>query len=145
MKNEIKRKFIEESHFTEADYPFKIKPTFSTLSSIIESSRQEPKFSFVSDDSSLSLLGFNLSTIYEEYNPTPNPVDTLSFDKFSPECDIAQGTIFKRKRSAIIHNFNMDYDPGYKYVETFCAGLQLYMMQSKKFVSSITFMIKKRN
>ena len=32
---------------------------------------------------------------------------------------IAQGMIFKGKRSTIIHNFTMDVDPGYKFIEKF--------------------------
>ena len=36
FENEIKRTFIEEGHITEDFYPFKIKPKFSTLDSIIE-------------------------------------------------------------------------------------------------------------
>ena len=38
--------------------------------------------------------------------------------------------IFK-KRSGIIHNFTLDVDPGYKYIETFRGGVQWYMMESK--------------
>ena len=65
------------------------------------------------------LLGFNKTTIYEEYNLSPNPVDILSFDIIFIETDIAKGMIFKGKRTGIIHNFNMDVDPGYKYIEKF--------------------------
>ena len=35
---EIKRITIDEGHFTEVDYPFQIKPNFSTIGSIIENS-----------------------------------------------------------------------------------------------------------
>ena len=35
LNNEMKRIFIDEGHFTDVDYPFTIKPKFSTLSSII--------------------------------------------------------------------------------------------------------------
>ena len=65
------------------------------------------------------LLEFNKTTIYEEYNLSPNPVDILSFDNFFIETDIAKGMIFKGKRTGIIHNFTMDVDPGYKYSEKF--------------------------
>ena len=41
LNNEIKRIFIAEEHFTEENYPFLIKPNFSTLGSIIEISNQE--------------------------------------------------------------------------------------------------------
>ena len=36
---EIKRNFIDEEQYTEANYPFTIKPIFSTLGSIIEISQ----------------------------------------------------------------------------------------------------------
>ena len=112
MNNEIKRIKIEEEHFTEANYPFTIKPKFSTLCSIIKNSRQEPLISFLLDDSIRNLLGFNASTIYEEYNLSPNPVDILSLDKIFIETDIAKGMIFKDRQSGIIHDFKMDVDAG---------------------------------
>ena len=43
LNNEIKRIFIEEEHYTESNYPFTIKPNFSTLGSIIEISAQGPQ------------------------------------------------------------------------------------------------------
>ena len=36
LDGEIKRNFINHGYFREDDYPFKIKPNFSTLGSIIE-------------------------------------------------------------------------------------------------------------
>ena len=51
LNNEIKRIIIDEEHYTEANYPFKIKPNFSTLESIIEISPQGPIESFMFDDS----------------------------------------------------------------------------------------------
>ena len=66
------------------------------------------------DDSIRDLLGFNARTLYEEHTLSNNPVDILSFDNIFIECIIAQGMIFKGKRSGIIHNFTMDVDPGYK-------------------------------
>ena len=62
------------------------------------------------DDSIRDLLGFNARTLYEEYKLSPNPVDILSFGNIFVECDIAQGMIFKGKRSGIIHNFTIDVD-----------------------------------
>ena len=47
--------------------------------------------------------------------------------------------IFKRKRSEIIHNFTMDFAPGYKYIEKFRGGMQWYMMNTKDFISSNNF------
>ena len=112
MKNEIKRIIIDEGHYTEANYPFKIKPNFSTLGSKIEKSTQRPVITFVPDDSIRYFLGFNKTTIYEEYNLSSNPVDIFSLDNNLLECDIAQGMIFRGKRSEIIHNFTLDVDPG---------------------------------
>ena len=53
--------------------------------------------------------------------------------------------IFKGKRSGVIHNFTMDVDPGYKYIEKFRGGVQWYMMKSKDIVSSICFELKNEN
>ena len=114
MNNEIKRIIIDEEHYTEANYPFTVKPNFSTLGSNIKISPQGPVIAFVRDDSIRVLLGFNKITIYEKHNLSPNPVDTLSFDNIFLECDIAQGVIFRCKRSGIIHYFTMDIDLGYK-------------------------------
>ena len=119
LNNEIKRIIIDEGHYTESNYPFTIQPNFSTLGSIIEISPQGPIISFMFDDSIRDLLGFNARTLYEEYTLSNNPVDFLSFDNIFIECNIAQGMIFKGKRSGIIHNFTMDVDPGYKYIEKF--------------------------
>ena len=116
LNNEIKRIIIDQEHYTETNYPFNIKPNFSTLGSIIEISTQgpviPPVITFIPDDSIGDLLGFNKTTIFEEYNLSPNPVDILSFDNIFIETDIAKGLIFKGKISGIIHNFTMDVDPG---------------------------------
>ena len=145
LNNEIKRIIIDQDHYTEANYPFNIKPNLSTLGSILEISTQGPIITFVPDDSIGDLLGFNKTTIFEEYNLSPNPVDILSFDNIFLECNIAQGMIFKGKRSGIIHNFTMDVDPGYKYIEKFRGGIQWYMMESKDIISSICFKLKNEN
>ena len=58
LNDEIKRIIIDDEHFTSENYPFKIKPNFSTLGSIIEISNQESAISFRPDDSIGSLLGF---------------------------------------------------------------------------------------
>ena len=95
---------IDEEHYTEANYPFTIKPNYSTLGTIIEISPQGPMISFMFEDSIRDLLGLNARTLYEEYNLSQNPVDILSFDNFFLECVIAQGMIYKGRRSGIIHN-----------------------------------------
>ena len=46
LNDEIKRIIIDEGHYTESDYPFYIKPDFSTLGSIIEISQQGPVITF---------------------------------------------------------------------------------------------------
>ena len=145
LDNEIKRIIIDESHYTEANYPFKIKPDFTTLGSIVEITDPETVISFKPDDSIGSLLGFNKRSIYEEYNLSDNPVDILSFDNIFLECIIAQGMIFRGKRSRIIHNFTMDVDPGYKYIEKFRGRKQWFMMESKDIISSICFILKNEN
>ena len=81
LNAEIKRIIIDEVHFTLANYPFKMKPNFLTLGSIIEISPHGPIISFMFDDSIRDLLGFHAITLYEENNLSPNPVDLLSLDK----------------------------------------------------------------
>ena len=63
LNKEIKRIIIDEEYYTEANYPFKIKPNFSTLGSIIEISAQGPIISFMVDDSIRDLRGFNARTL----------------------------------------------------------------------------------
>ena len=145
LNNEIERIIIDEEHYTETNYPFTIKPNFSTLGSIIEISPQGPIISFMFDDSIRDLLVFNARTLYEEYLLSNNPVDILSFDNIFIECNIARDMIFKGKRSGIIHNFTMDVDPGYKYIEKIRGGVQWYMMESKDIISSICFKLKNEN
>ena len=143
--NDNKRIIIDEGYYNELTYPFKIQPNFSTLGSIIEISTQGPVITFVPDDSIRKLLGFNKISIFEEYNLSPNPVDILSFDNFFLECYIAQGMIFKGRKSDIIHKWTMTVDPGYKYVEKFSGGVKWYMMESKDIISSICFKLKNEN
>ena len=145
MNNEIKRIIIDEGHYTEANYPFTIKPNFSTLGSIIEISPQGPIIGFLFDDSMKDLLGFNARTLYEKYTPSDLLVNIFSFYSFFLECNIAQGLIFKAKRSVIIHNFAMDVDQGNKYTENSSGGVQRYMLESKDIISSICFELKDEN
>ena len=65
LNNEIKGIIIDEGHYTEANYPFKIKPKFSTLGSIFEISTQAPVITFFPDDNIKDPLGFRNITIYE--------------------------------------------------------------------------------
>ena len=142
---EIKRIIIGEDHFTKANYPFKIKPKFSTLGSIVEISPQGPIISFMFDGSIRDLLGFNARTLYEEYNLSTNPVDIISFNNIFFETDIAKRMIFKGKRSGKIMNFAMSVSPGYKYVCRFKGTLQGYMMKSEDVISNISFKFKNGN
>ena len=99
---EIRRIIIDEGHFTEDDYPFLIKPNFNTLGSIVETFPSGPLISFIPNDSLRDLLGFNSTTLYEEYNQSPKAVDIISFNNIFIETDIAQGMIFQGRRSGII-------------------------------------------
>ena len=145
LDSEIRWIIIDQGHFTGENYPFLIKPNFTTLGSIVEIFNEECALSFKPIDSSGSLLGFNKKSIYEEYKISDNPVDILSFDNIFIETDIAQGMIFKSKRSGIIHNFSMDVDLGYKYIKRFQGGVQWYMMKIKDVISSINFRLKNEN
>ena len=91
---EIRRIIIDEGHFTEDNHPFLIKPNFNTLGSIIEIFPTGPLISFIPNDSLRDLLGFNSTTLYEEYNQSPKAVDIISFNNIFIETDIAQGMIF---------------------------------------------------
>ena len=141
----MKRIISDECHYTETNFPFTIKPNFSTLGSIIEISFQRPVITFVPDDSIRDLLGFIKTTIFEEYYLSPHPVDILPFDNIFIETDFAQGMIFKGKRSGIIQNFTLDVDLGYKCIENFHGVLQWYMTESKDIISSYCFKLKIAN
>ena len=145
LNDEIKWILNDKKYYTEANYPFKIKPNFSTLGSIVEIKPQGAMIGFVFDNSIGYLLGFNETILWEEYNLSPNLVDILSFDIIFIETDIAQGMIFKGKRSGIIQKFSIDVSPGYKYIEKFRGGKQWYMMQTKDFISSVNLKLKIEN
>ena len=142
---ETKTIIIGDGHYTEADYPYTIKPNFATLGSNIEVSTSRPTTTFLPDDSIRILLGFNATTISEQYNLSQNPVDNLSFDNILLETDIAQNMTFRGKGNANIHNFTMDVDPGYKYTEKLRGGIQWYMLESKDIFPSIYFKLKIEN
>ena len=145
LNNEIKRKIIEFGYFTESNYLFTIKPNFSTLGSIIERSSKitGSQTAFTPDGSIGDLLGNKPNVLKGEYNLSDQPDGIFSFHNSFFECDIGQGMIFKGKRSGIIHNFTMDFDPGYMYIEKFRGGVTWYMMESKDLVSNISFKLKK--
>ena len=66
LKNESKRIIFDEGHFTEADYPFQIKPNLSTLGSIVEIDCQGPSAGSLPYDSIRDLLGFKPKVLQEE-------------------------------------------------------------------------------
>ena len=145
LNNEIKRNNIDEEHYTEANYSFKIRANFSTLGSIVEVQPQGPMISFVLNNSNGKLLGFNETILYKEFNSSPDTVDKLSIDNIFIHTDKAQGTLFGGRRSGLVHNFTKDVDPGYKYIEKFRGGVQWYMMESKDVISNISFKLKNEN
>ena len=53
--------------------------------------------------------------------------------------------IFKGKTTGKVHNFTMDVDPDYKYIEKFRGGVQWYMMGSKDIFSSLCLKLKNEN
>ena len=74
LNAENKRTCGNNGHFTEANYPFQIKPNFSTLGSIIENSSNGSRIAFTPNDSIRDLLGFK-PKLNEEYNLSEYPVD----------------------------------------------------------------------
>ena len=51
LNKEIMRIIVEKDHYKENEYPFTIKPNFSTLGSIIEIMPQGPIIKLIFDDS----------------------------------------------------------------------------------------------
>ena len=145
MNKELKRILIDKGYYSENDYPFAIKPNFSPLGSIIQIQPQGSKFGFVFADTIRNLLGFNETILYEEYNISPKPVDILSFDNIFIHTDIAQGKIFKGKKSGIIRNLTMDVHSREKHIEKFRVSIQGYMMDTKDFISIINFNFENEN
>ena len=145
LNTEVRRIIFDEEHFTESDYPFRTKPNFSTLGSIIEKSPQGSIINFVFDDKIRNLLGFHENILYKDYNLSPNPVDISSIDNIFLEYDIAKPKIYKQKRSGIFHNWGMTVNPGNKYVESFAGGITWYMIETKDVISSVSFNLKNEN
>ena len=139
-----KRIIFHKGHYNEDDYPFKIKPNFSTLGSNIEIN-PPATIGFVYDDSIRNRLGFHETMLLKECNLSDNPVDILSVDNIFISTDIAQGMIFRVRRSCIIHNWTMTVDLSYKYEEKFSGAISWYMMNTKDFISSINFKLKNEN
>ena len=96
-------------------------------------------------DTLRDVLGFKPKLKHEECLLSDYLVDTLSFDNVLPECDIAQRIIFKGRRTGNNHKFTMDVDTGYKYIQKFRGGKKWYMMESKIFLSNISFELEIEN
>ena len=96
LNDEIKRNIIDKEHFTESNYPFHIRPNFSTLGTIIEIKPQGPLIGFVFDESIGNLLRFAEIILYEEYIFSKKPVDILSFDDIFIHTDISSRHDFQR-------------------------------------------------
>ena len=75
---------------------------------------------------------------------SPNSVDIVSFDNIFLGINNAKGMIFKDRQSGSIHIYTLDVYPAVGKIENF-RGVQWYMMESKDFVSSITFILTKEN
>ena len=58
---------------------------------------------------------------------------------------MAQRMIFKGKRWGNFHNFTMDVNPGYKYIEKIKGGVKWYMKENQNFISSISFKLRNEN
>ena len=145
LNNEIEMNFFDTGCYSDEDYPFKIKLSFSTLGSNVELSPQVPIIGFVFNDGLGNLLGFNETILWQDYKLSPNPVDILSFDSIFIECKIAKRMTFRGRRSEILHGFNMTVSHGYKYVQNLRGGLQGYMMNTNDFISSINFKLETEN
>ena len=65
LNKQIRRIIVAKEQYAESIYPFKIKPNFSKLGSVIEISTQGPIFTFQPDDSLKDLSAFNKTRIYE--------------------------------------------------------------------------------
>ena len=79
LDDEIKRVIIKDGYFREENYPFVIKPNFSTVGSFI---KIKPKLigtpiSFFHDGRIRDLIRFDSVVIYKKCNLSQNPVDLL--------------------------------------------------------------------
>ena len=141
FQTKIKELIIENGDATEENYPFLIRPNYSNNHSIIEIA-DGWEIDFTQNKTIRDVLGFGKKIINEEINFSENPVEIISFDNIFIETNIAKGLIINGKRSGIIHNFTMDVNPGYRYIEKFRGGIQWYMLENIDFISNISFKLK---
>ena len=66
LDSEIKRILIDKEDYSESNFPFKIKPNFSTLGSIVTILPRGSIIGFVFNDSIGALLGFDETILWEE-------------------------------------------------------------------------------
>ena len=52
---------------------------------------------------------------------------------------------FNDKRSGIIHNWSMDVNPGFKFIEKIRGGVQWYGLESKDNISNVCFKLENEN
>ena len=147
LENEFKQIIIGEGHSIEDTYPYNIKPNVNTMGSNIKNSSkiEGSQIGFNPNNIMGDILGFEPQVLCEEYNSSEYPVDIFSFDTVFFECDIAQGMIYKYKRTRMFHNFTMDVDPGYEYIEKFRVDIQWFMNESKDSISKISFRSENEN
>ena len=138
---EIKRLMVSNGDSDGETFPITIKPNFNTQESIIEI-EDGWEIDFTYAGTIRTLLGFDARVVSENYNLSDHLVDIISFDNIVVECDIAQGMIINGKRTRVIHNFTMDVNPGYKYMEKFRGGIMWFMMENKDFISAINFKLR---
>ena len=141
FQTKIKELIIENGDATKENYPFLIKPNYSNNHSIIEIV-DGWEIDFTKDKTIRDVLGFSKRIINEEINFSENPVEIINFDNVFIETNIAKGMIINGKRTGIIHNFTMDVNPGYRYIEKFRGGVQWFMLENKDFISNISFKLK---
>ena len=53
--------------------------------------------------------------------------------------------IINGKRARVIHNFTMDVNPGFNYIEKIRGGVMWFMMETKDFISTINFRLRNEN
>ena len=141
---EIKRLMVLNGDSDGETFPISIKPNFTTQGSIIEI-EDGWEVEFTHGGTIRNILGFDSRLVNKKYNLSDHLVDIISFDNIFVECDIAQGMVINGKRTRVIHNFTMDVNPAYKYIEKFRGGIMWFIMETKDFISEINFKLRNEN
>ena len=141
FNTKIKELIVEVGDATGENYPFLIRPNFVNLGSIIEIDNGW-EIDFTQIGTIREVLRFKSKRISKEINHSDDPVDIISFDIIFIETDIVSGMNIDGKRTGVIHNFTMDADPGYRYLEKFRGRIQWFMVESNDFISNINFKLK---